>query len=149
MIRKFFKGQFGYYVMTLMIGAFFLAVVASYSFLAFGSIGHAIAYLRGERLHPITPIVTLGNVQPGHTYEVEFPFVNLTGHPITVVGATSSCGCTSVQKLPVTVPASGRCSLTFKITPKAGRFEPVNVELYTDVPGHTRLSLTIFATSNS
>jgi len=68
----------------------------------FGSVGNSIAFLRGETVHVGNPSQTI-IVKPHQPFEVNYDMVNLSNAPIKIIGAQSSCTCTSISALPMTL----------------------------------------------
>ncbi len=84
----------------------------------FGSVGNSIAFLRGETVHVGNPSQTI-NVMPHQPFEVSYDVVNLSNYPIKIIGAQSSCTCTSVSELPMTLEPHQ--SKTFKVNVSASK----------------------------
>ncbi len=101
--------------------------------------------MRGEKLFVAEPIVNLGMVEAEHPRDVTFRVVNRTSQAYQIIGCTTSCGCTTAQPLPVTIPAEGSTSFTLQFAPQAGRSEPVDVRVFTDCPTKPELLLRITA----
>ena len=87
-------------LLTLAILAGGLALAATFRY---GSIGNAIAALRGEVLivHPETH--RFGPVEPGQKVTLEYTLTNLRPVPVRLVGSHSSCSCTVPDRLPQTL----------------------------------------------
>lgn len=85
----------------------------------FGSVSTALAFLRGNGLIPDTYVRDFGTVSPGQHVFVTFSLKNYTKHPITLVGAKSSCTCLVASDLPVVVPPSARTELRLSARAKS------------------------------
>ena len=57
----------------------------------------------GRHLAPDTSTNSLGDVAPDATATVAFTLRNLTGHPIRIQGAQTSCSCTVVEGIPCVI----------------------------------------------
>ena len=75
--------------------------------------------------------------RPGDPADVSFVLDNVTNRPVVVLGAETSCDCTTLQGLPITIPAQGESSLRFRLTTtpaEAGRRINTNIKLLLDTP---------------
>ncbi len=75
--------------------------------------------------------------RPGETATVSFTLDNVTNRPVTILAAETSCDCTTLQGLPITIPARGETALRFRLTSKpaeAGRRINTNIKLLLDTP---------------
>ena len=59
--------------------------------------------------------------RPGDFADVSFVLDNVTNRPVVVLGAETSCDCTTLQGLPITIPARGESSLRFRLTTTPAR----------------------------
>ncbi len=84
----------------------------------FGSVGNSIAFLKGETVHVGNPSQTI-NVKPRQPFEVIYDVVNLSNAPIKIIGAQSSCTCTSISELPMTL--APHQTKTFKVNVSASK----------------------------
>lgn len=97
-------------------------------------------WMRQSEGYVIVPRTTVEHVKidrPGDGAEVEFVLDNVTGRPVTVLGAETSCDCTSLQGLPITIPAGGDTPLKFRLTTtpaQAGRRINTSIKLLLDTP---------------
>ncbi len=74
---------------------------------------------------------------PGDAAVVEFVLDNVTNRPVVVLAAETSCDCTTLQGLPITIPAHGESSLRFRLTTtpiESGRRINSNIKLLLDTP---------------
>ncbi len=74
-----------------------------WSLARFGSLGHAWLYANGVRLTVDNRTIQLPDGKPGEDRDADFVVRNLSGKPIQILGAQTSCGCVATAKLPVTV----------------------------------------------
>ncbi|HET6574025.1 MAG TPA: DUF1573 domain-containing protein [Fimbriiglobus sp.] len=89
---------------------------------AYGSLGVAVARIRGEVVVADPDVVDYGEATRGETRIRRVTVWNFSDTPIRVIGGTADCSCTALSDLPVTVPA--------------GESRPVTVELrYVGTPG--------------
>jgi Protein of unknown function (DUF1573) len=105
-----------------------------YGVAQYGSLSAGLLALQGYALAP-TPRVQVISSVSGRT-EVPFKLQNLTSAPVTIVGAKSSCGCTALHDLPITIPAREEAELTVFVSPSAsdvGKSIQTQVLLYLDV----------------
>jgi len=75
--------------------------------------------------------------RPGDASTVSFTLDNVTSRPVSILGAETSCDCTTLQGLPITIPAHGETSLKFRLTSsaaEAGRRFNSNIKLLLDTP---------------
>ncbi len=129
-------------VKTMAISGAMLAAVAAVAIARFGSVPAALAFARGERLVFEARSRDVGKVGAEQVRLVRFPYVNYSASPITIVGAKSSCTCTSAGGLPVVVPPGGRGALEVRVRPGkgAGPFSGA-LEVYTDAGRSTSIRL--------
>ena len=123
-----------------------LAAFAGWAWFRFGSIEHALAYARGERLFVEHPSRSLGAVEAGRLYRVDFRLSNDSDQPIRVVGFRSSCGCTTMSDLPMLIPPADMRSITVRLNPSASSLvSDSQLRVYTDHPPKPELSLRLIA----
>lgn len=107
-----------------------------------GSMGRVWPYLAGQRLF-IEPVpVDLGDVEKSSVLERELRVLNLGSRPLTLLGSQRSCGCISLDKFPIVVPARGGCTLKLEVgtSNKSGPFTHT-IKFFSDAPG--RLSVVV------
>lgn len=118
------------------LGAAFVTVVAlaASAVFRFGSVAHAAAYARGERVIVEPVAVDLGDVAPHAAISYPVTVTNLSGRPVCTLGGNLDCACWVRERMPLTVPAGGAVTLhlEFVLRPCAadGKFDYL---LYTDV----------------
>ena len=86
---------------------------------------------------PRNPIVPVQIDRPGDPADVSFVLDNVTSRPVVVLGAETSCDCTTLQGLPITIPAHGEATLRFRLTTtpaEAGRRINTSIKLLLDTP---------------
>ncbi len=121
----------------VLIAALGAAGLAAYSTWEYGSPRVAMLAFRGYALAVNPANLSLGTLTPGVDVPVLFTVQNLKSVPVTVVGARSSCRCTSVTGLPMVIPPGGFADLGASIAPRltdAGKNLSGQVHLYVDVP---------------
>jgi hypothetical protein len=89
---------------TVTIGGLILCAIGIWRF---GSLSHALKYAQGYSVIPESSVITLGNVESGSRVTGRIRLLNLTGSPVRVTGAESSCGCIAYEDLPIDVPPHG------------------------------------------
>jgi hypothetical protein len=72
--------------------AAFVVLVGAASF-CFGSVGGAIAYLRGEPVSVSPRFVDVGTGAPGEVKIFQVEVTNWTGKPVRLIGGTNDCSC--------------------------------------------------------
>ena len=99
----------------------------------FGSIGSAVAYLRGDELIPDAYSKSFGVVTRGVDGSVEFHLKNWGDESIKVLRARSACGCVVASDLPVDIMPGAKSALTIRIRTKrkSGRISE-NIRLLTN-----------------
>jgi hypothetical protein len=92
-------------------GALLVTVGTVWSHYRFGSLPAALAYFRGEAVAVIPHSMEVGQGSAGEVRNIKVEIVNLTDHPITILGAPPRCGCRVVAEFPFTLPAGASRSL--------------------------------------
>lgn len=87
----------------------------AWALMAFGSTGDAFLYLRGHRLLIEPDVATVQDGRPGEEREAVFRVRNLSGHPVRILGAATSCTCISTDTLPITIGPGRFCDLHLRI----------------------------------
>jgi len=119
--------------LVLCLTAVLLTLAAGFARHRFGSVAASIAYLRGEHVAVDEPLKSLVGIQGGSRLVVRYGLTNRSGHPIKLVGATSSCSCTAVEDLPKTLAAFEKQSVQVKITVAEDRSDfSGSIRLFTD-----------------
>ncbi len=86
------------------MGLALLAVAYFAGVWAYGSLGVAVARLRGEVVIADPSAVDFGGAARGEVRERQVMVWNFSPAPVRVVGGTADCACTTLADLPVTVP---------------------------------------------
>lgn len=116
----------------------------------YGSVGNALAALRGEILvaHPAT--YRFGPVEPGRKITFEYKITNLSSAPVRLVGSHSSCSCTVPDRLPQTLaPRETRAvRIRFDVPermPATAEGTPIQQEvvIYTSDPSRPQITLAL------
>jgi hypothetical protein len=111
-------------------------VYLAWSLFCFGSVRDGLLFVKGVRLAIEPETVPVGAGRPGEERRARFRVRNLSGKPITLHGATTSCTCLSVDPLPVTIPAGREKPLGLSLVLRGKplqSFEQV-VSYMTDLP---------------
>jgi hypothetical protein len=127
------KSRLTWVISTAGLTLLIALILASYGIQRFGSIGKAIAYVRGERLLMDEPIRDLGQVQSGQTVQLSYSVTNWTGKPITFVGIRSSCTC-AIPEVPEEIlqdRQTGTVRVNVLVPQKSGKFSGA-LTLFTD-----------------
>ena len=125
--------------LTLLAG---LAIIAGTVAWRYGSAEAALIGGNGRSIAPDTPMKSLGDVVPEETSSVAFTLRNLTGHPIRIQGAQTSCTCTVVEGIPCVIEArdAQETKGVVRAGSEPGRFDGSFV-LYTDDDGEPEVRL--------
>ena len=118
---------------TLLLTLAFLALGAGYVRYRFGSVSAGLAYVRGARFFVDEPIKVLESGPVATLEPVCYRLTNLTGHPIGLLGVTTTCTCTEVTELPRTIGAGE--TIAVRATIKIGGKNPPTtgrIRLFTD-----------------
>lgn len=101
-------------------------------------------WLRGERLLFEPTRVVLGDVPKSEIIERQLRVVNLSSHPLTLLGSQPSCGCISLDDFPIVVPPGQEHHLKLMLgtSAKTGPFEYF-IKFFSDEPGYTSVVVTI------
>lgn len=129
---------------TLILANLGLLGFVLWAWLQFGSLSKGLAFAKGDRLFVDAPIKTIGALTPGEAKSVTFEVANLSGVPIIVLGAKSSCTCTTAEKLPLSIPAGAR--RPFQVAVRAGKQTgplDASLRLFTDHPSKPLLILKV------
>ncbi len=84
--------------LAILAGGLALAAIFRY-----GSIGNAIAALRGEVLIVRPETHRFGPVDLGQKVTLEYTLTNVSSAPVRLLGSHSSCSCTVPDRLPMTL----------------------------------------------
>lgn len=130
-------------LLTLLVSVSFLALGAGYGRYRFGSVSAGLAYLRGARFFVDEPIKKLESGPVETLVPLCYSLTNLTGHPVRLLGVTTTCTCTEVEKLPGTIGAGETIAARAKI--KIGGSNPTTtgrIRLFTDESRSPEIVLT-------
>ena len=122
---------------NLLIGLLTFAVVGGGSVALSRPLGRWMRQAEGYVIVPRTAVEQVKVDRPGDAAVAEFVLDNVTSLPVTVLGAETSCDCTTLQGLPITIPARGKTSLQFRMTTtpaESGRRVNTNIKLLLDTP---------------
>lgn len=110
-----------------------LAISAGYGCARFGSLAAALAAVRGDPLVVDQLFKSISGVRPGSRVALRYALTNVSGHPIRLLGARTSCSCTVVGDLPITLAASETRLLKVLIATREDQaaFDG-SIRLYTD-----------------
>lgn len=121
---------------VLMLTAMILVAAAGLAVWRFGSIGNALAYLRGSSLVADRTIIDLGDIDPRTVVKGSFTLRNLSTGAIRITGSSSSCACAVVAALPADIGPGEKMAIEVSVAggTKAESREHM-VELYLNKPG--------------
>lgn len=92
-----------------------LAVALAACYRYYGSPANFMSYLRGQS-YVVTPVqLNFGKLKAEERKEQSLQFRNLTGHALSVVGATKSCSCISMSTFPIEIPPFGLQSIDLRL----------------------------------
>ncbi|MFO0811483.1 MAG: hypothetical protein U0746_22875 [Gemmataceae bacterium] len=110
-----------------------VAAVVAWAVWQFGSIAHAAAYARGERVVVEPAAVDFGAVAPNASVSQAVTVTNLSGQPVCILGGNPDCACRIRERLPLTIPAGDSIPLHLGLVLRScaadGKFDYL---LYTD-----------------
>ncbi len=129
---------------TLLLASGLLIALVIGAYLSFGSIAASLAYARGDRLIVDATNKSFGTLRSNSDGTLVFQIRNLASRPITVLGARSSCTCTAVENLPLTIQPRETHPLKIRIRPgkKTGDIDE-KVSLFSDFSIQTELILKV------
>ena len=125
-------------MLVILVGLF-------WSISEFGSLSHAWLYASGFRLIVDRPTVRLPDGKPGDERDAEFLVYNFSAHPVRILGVTTSCGCLSTDKLPVTISPRGIKELRLTLHLEKSGIVEQTIIYHTDEPNSTNLAVTVSA----
>jgi len=137
-------------VATLLPVALIVSGLMFATVLRFGTIGSAIAALRGETLIVQPASQWIGVVRPGQKVALTYALTNLSSRPTRLLGSRVSCTCTAPDRLPMTL--GPRETRVFHVMFTAPNWEPTNSEeaefrdelvVYTSDPSHPQIRLSL------
>lgn len=120
---------------TAILSAVVLVTAAGAVLWHYGSVGSALASLRGERYYCEPDRIHVGSMVPGSTGKVVVRVSNLSSQPLGLLGAHESCGCMVADGIPTTIPPLEARSIVVQVTAgdKEEYFEH-SLTLYFDDP---------------
>ena len=126
------------------ISVLFAVALFGYAWWQTGSVELVRPWLGGERLLFEPTRVVLGDVPKSEIIERQLRVVNLSSHPLTLLGSQPSCGCISLDDFPIVVPPGKEHHLKLKIGTSAssGSFEH-HIKFFSDERGYTSVVVTI------
>lgn len=113
--RLLWRGACGLAGVTAVLG-----LLAGAAFLHFGSVGAALAALRGEEVSVRPALVEAGEGAPGERLQASVELVNWTDRTIRIVGGTSDCSCVATADLPLSIPPGEARSVSVRVGLKGG-----------------------------
>lgn len=90
----------------------------------YGNIRDGLAVLNGVAVSSTHGPVNLGPVYVGESYQARFELKNLTGDAITVLGASTGCGCSVAEGLPLKLLSGQPGSFAIRYQPTRGQLGP-------------------------
>jgi Protein of unknown function (DUF1573) len=79
--------------------------------LLLGALGTLVACSPGRPDIDVAASYDLGTIAKGEVASVELPVRNVGGGTLTVASVSTSCGCTTAELAPLTIPAGGAGTL--------------------------------------
>ncbi len=118
---------------TIGIAAVLLSLAAGFGRYRFGSTSAALAYLRGAHIFVPVPVATLTDAKAGSQVTASFALTNLASFPVTLVGSTTSCSCTVLDDLPMTLAVGETTVIKAKISIDQGQGDfSGTIRIFTD-----------------
>jgi hypothetical protein len=99
----------------VLLSATFLLIGAGYGTYRFGSVPATIAFLQGKHLLVAEPFITVVSARAGDQIVIQYKLTNLSSDRIQLLGMSSSCSCTIIENLPMTIGASKSRQVAVKI----------------------------------
>jgi hypothetical protein len=131
----------------LTVALLILLGCSGWSIWRYGNVTDGIAFMNGFVLIAEKPTLELGRVAVGDKVEGIFVLKNLTGRPITILGAKPECSCVATSELPIQVEAFSSVHFKLQFTPGKGEASQSVVHhalLYTNIDS-PEVTLTIKA----
>jgi len=136
------KGNWRLTLLAFSLTLIILGIGAGYGFARFGSFAAAMSAMRGDVLLVDQPLKSVDGIRPGTRVALRYALTNASNRPIKLIGVSTSCTCTLVEGLPITLAPSETRSITATITTREG--ESVldgSIRLYTDHPRSAEIVL--------
>jgi Protein of unknown function (DUF1573) len=124
-----------------------MAFIAGYGRYHFGSLSRALAYASGDRVLVDERQKALLGMLAGSKSVVQYSITNLTGRDLKILGADTSCTCTSIENLPLTVARGMSKELTVSISaPRQPGPTSASIILFTDYDSQPTVPLEFVGT---
>ena len=137
-VRRGLKRAVVYFGLAMAICVFIMLALGVWGWYVYGSCYAGPAILRGDIFLIDSNNKFFGKIPAKKSSLAWFEITNLRSCPVTVLGATTNCGCVYAEKLPVTLAASERTTIRFLMTPRPtdmGKSFSQRVLLLVDSPG--------------
>lgn len=110
-----------------------------------GTLRGAYLYASGVRIVVEGASIRFPDGRAGEDRDAAFLVRNLSGNPVQILGVNTSCGCVSVEKLPVTVAPAGvkEIRLTIHLEESASGTVEQTLRFHTDEPTTPRFSVKV------
>ena len=121
-----------------------LVVLAVVAVGRYGSVGFAIAALRGQSLIPDAARKSFPAASTWKTISIHFDLRNVSRVPIRVVGSRSSCTCVlAAETFPLEIPPGEQRRIQVKVHPRDPSAFLETVRLFTNAPNQREFDLAI------
>ncbi len=126
----------------------FAALFVGWAWYQTGTLSLIAPYLKGERLLFDPLHVVIDNAPAETVVERTVHVLNRTSSPVTLLGSQPSCGCITLNRFPVEIPAGQGYELQLKVgIPSAsGRFEHT-IKMFTTHQGSRSYVITVSGAS--
>lgn len=113
----------------------------------YGNLSRAVSYLLGQPI-VVASTTSIGVVEEGRHYMVHVPLTNASNRPIKIIGAQTSCTCTTLTSLPFSLAPRESRNLDIEIVTKSGKKGGIDsrVDLFTDHPASPTIDFRIIGT---
>jgi hypothetical protein len=102
---------------TLGLALLIATILFSAGAARYGSFNNCLAAMRGEALVVVPAVVDLGSVSEQTSKVATFQVRNLTGKSISILGASTSCGCVATGDFPVGLGPYETKELALQVSP--------------------------------
>jgi len=130
-----------------MIGAMLVLIVAiAFGYMVFGSMGVALAYLRGQSVFVTPKSYDIGVCTDQELKVAKFRIHNLSRSDLVVTGANTNCTCVMPGEYPISIPPGKSREIEFQV--RLSKAQPILsqlVTLYTDSADQHAIPLRITA----
>ena len=113
---RFIRTIYRLFGIPILIVAILCFCFVFWSYCSFGNVSHGIAWLNGVKIIPVVSRVDIGEAEPGAEVGAIFRLKNLTNREIKILGAESSCNCSVIDSLPVSIPPRTEIELPTKFS---------------------------------